>query len=83
LATYDPVLQRGRARLIAQKAEAFYGLGSVDESTKTAIEALTIAQTIGSQKTMNRVKDLHSILEQSRYRKENGVVQLRTMLTTL
>jgi tetratricopeptide (TPR) repeat protein len=83
LAKYDPMLRRGRARLIAQKAEAYYGLELIEESIKTAIEALILAQTIGSQKTMNRVRDLHSLLEQSRYRKEKDVVQLGTMLATL
>ncbi len=83
LATYDPMLRRGRARLIAQKAEAYYGLELIKESIKTAIEALILAQAIGSQKTINRVKDLHSLLELSRYRKEKDVVQLGTMLATL
>lgn len=35
LAKYDPTLRRGRARLIAQQAEAYYGLGLIDKSTKT------------------------------------------------
>ena len=83
LAKYAPTLRRGRARLIAQKAEAYYELGLIGESTEEAVNALTIAKTIGSQKTINRVKVLHSLLEQSRYRKDTGVVQLGTMLTTV
>jgi tetratricopeptide (TPR) repeat protein len=81
LAKYDPTLRRGRARLIAQKAEAFYGLGLIDESTKSAMEALTIAQPIGSQKTIDRVKCLHLLLQQSQYKNEKGVVHLGKMIT--
>jgi len=40
------------------------------------------AQPIGSQKTIDRVKNLHSLLEQSPYRKETGIVHLGTMLAS-
>lgn len=77
---YNPTLLRGRTRLISQKAEAYYGLGFIHESTATAKEAFEIAQPIGSQKTISRVKDLYALLEQSSYRKESCVVQLGTIL---
>lgn len=77
---YNPTLLRGRARLIAQKAEAYYGLGFISESTLAAKEAFEIARLIGSQKTISRVQDLYTLLSQSIYRKENCVVQLGTTL---
>ena len=83
LAKYDPNLRRGRARLIAQKAEACYGLGSIDESTKVAMEALTIAQTIGSQKTIDRIRSLYLLLVQSQYKNETGVIQLGRVINAV
>ena len=82
LNTYAPSLLRGRARLIAQKAEAYYGLGCIDESTLTALEAFNIARSIGSQKTIARVKTLYTSLTQSRYKKESSVAQLGRVLAT-
>ena len=80
LAQYDQTLLRGRARLIAQKSEAYYGLGMIDESAITGKEALTIAQLIGSHKTIARVSHVYTQLAQSPYRKEDSVVQLQTLL---
>ncbi len=56
LTKYDPTFIRGRSRLLAQKAEAYYGLGFIDESAITAEEALTFAQSVGSNKTVARVR---------------------------
>src|ERR1700687_5615071 len=56
LQTYDPALIRGRARLLAQKAEAYYGLGMVDASVMIAEEALVLAHSVGANKTHARVK---------------------------
>jgi hypothetical protein len=76
LNNYTPSLLRGRARLIAQKAEAYYGLGYINESVSTALDAFEIAHTIGSQKTMARVHNLYTQLKQSPYGKERSVLQL-------
>lgn len=82
LSNYDSSLLRGRARLIAQKAEACYGAGDIDESVERAKEAFSIANTIGSQKTLARIKSLYTVLDQSPYRKESSVIQLGTLLAT-
>lgn len=81
LKKYDPSLLRGRARLIAQKAEAYFGLGLIKESTVLAKEAYGIANSIGSQKTISRVKSLYSLLEGSPYREEKSVTQLGAVLS--
>ncbi len=80
LKSYDPSLLRGRARLVAQKAEAYFGLGLVKESTTAAKEAYEIAYPIGSQKTISRIKSLYMLLEDSPYRKEKSVAQLGMVL---
>jgi tetratricopeptide (TPR) repeat protein len=80
LETYNPSLLRGRARLNAQKAEAYFGLGLIDESTTASVEAYEIANSIGSQKTISRIKNLYTLLEGSSYRKEKSVAQLGVML---
>src|SRR5579875_1261141 len=41
LVIYDPALIRGRARLLAQKAEAYYRLGAIEACTASANETLT------------------------------------------
>jgi tetratricopeptide (TPR) repeat protein len=82
LNTYAPFLLRGRARLIAQKAEAYYGLGYIDESVSAAQEAFGLASSIGSQKTIARVKSLSTLLNRSPYRMENSVAQLGRILAT-
>jgi len=81
LAVYSPNLLRGRARLIAQQAEAYFRLGLIDHAAKSAIEALTIASSIKSQKTIMRVRFVYGLLAQSPYRGEKNVVQLQTMLS--
>lgn len=81
LTKYDPTFIRGRARLLAQKAEAYYGLGFIDESAITAEEALTFAQSVGSNKTIARVRGLHSSLRQSQWRKERSIARLGALLS--
>jgi len=59
---YDPTRIRGRARLVAQKAEAYNGLGLIDTSAETAEEALILARSVGSDKTVARIQTLHTTL---------------------
>ncbi len=80
LLTYNHTYVRGRARLIAQKAEAYYGLGLIDMCCLTAEEALTLARSVGSDKTIGRVKQLHAALLESRWRKEVSVARLGALL---
>lgn len=80
LVTYDPALIRGRARLLAQKAEAYYGLGAIEACTASASEALTLGRSAGSGKTIARVRSLHTTLAQSSWGKESGIAQLGEML---
>jgi transcriptional regulator with XRE-family HTH domain len=81
LLTYDPALIRGRARLLAQKAEAYYGLGEVDSSVMIAEEALLLAHAVGASKTHVRVQQLHTALIQSPWRKERSTARLGALLS--
>ena len=81
LTTYDPALIRGRARLLAQKAEAYYGLGYIDETVTIAEEAITLARSIGANKTLARVRILHTDLLQSPWRKERSIARLGAVLS--
>ena len=76
LVIYDPALIRGRARQLAQKAEAYYGLGAIEACTASANEALTLGRSAGSSKTIARVRTLYDHLLQSSWRKESSVTQL-------
>jgi tetratricopeptide (TPR) repeat protein len=82
LTTYDPALIRGRGRLLAQKAEACYGLGILDDCISHALTAVTLARSAGSRKTEDRIKTLHTKLAQSPWRKEQSVSQLEKALST-
>lgn len=87
LKKYSPALTRGRARLIAQKAEAYYGLtetgqkNSLDECVSAAEEALHLARDAGSTKTVSRIQDLYKTLQQSPWKEERGVVRLGDLLS--
>jgi len=81
LITYDPTLIRGRSRLIAQKAEAYYGLGMIEESAKTAEEAFRLADSVGSSKTISRVSKLYMAMTQSSWSNERSVLELGTLLS--
>jgi tetratricopeptide (TPR) repeat protein len=76
LETYDTSLIRGYARLLVQKAEAFFGLGTIDACVHHAQEALSLAKGAGSSKTIARVQSLYGRLQQSHWRKELRVIQL-------
>ncbi len=80
LLKYDPTLIRGRARLIAQKAEALYGLQHITECAMIAEEAFVLANSVGSMKTIARIKILHASLAQSRWKGEPGVARLGALL---
>lgn len=80
LRTYDPTLVRGRARLIAQKAEALYGLQEIAECVVVAEEAIGLANSVGSAKTLSRIKNLHQSLSQSRWKAEPNVARLGALL---
>ena len=81
LNTYDPALIRGRARLIAQKAEAYCGLGMIDDCTTQALTAVSLARSAGSSKTEDRIKTLYNKLIQSSRGKEQSVIQLGQTLS--
>ncbi|HEY4035195.1 MAG TPA: hypothetical protein VGL94_14640 [Ktedonobacteraceae bacterium] len=82
LINYDPTVIRGRARLIAQRAEAYCGLDLIDVGVANAEEALTLARSVGSNKTITRVRDLHTNLTQSSWRKERCIARLGAVLST-
>lgn len=80
LIKYDPTYLRGRARLIAQKAEAYVGMNYLDAGVSSAAEALTLAQAVGSSKTKARIANLHTFLLASRWKNEDTVKQLGVLL---
>ncbi len=80
LKIYDPRGVSGRARLIAMKAEAYLKIGSLDACINNAKEALTLAQTVGLHKIVDRVMKLHAELQQSRWKEEASITQLGQML---
>ncbi|MBV9259441.1 MAG: helix-turn-helix transcriptional regulator [Ktedonobacteraceae bacterium] len=82
LKIYNPTLTPGRARLLARKAEAYYGKGEVGECSSLALEALSLARSVGASNTITRVKNLHASLEQSRWRKEPDVIHLGIALAS-
>lgn len=80
--SYDPALVRGKARAIAQKAEAYYGLGAIYECVAQAKEALILGRAAGSNKTIHRIQKLHATLIQSPVGKEQSITELSEMLIT-
>ncbi len=80
LTTYNPTLTPGRARLLARKAEAYYGLGEIDSCVTLAEEALTLAHSVGASNTITRVRDLHVSLTLSPWKKERSVARLGALL---
>lgn len=83
LIKYNPTFVRGRARLIAQKAEAYYGKGLIDICSATAQESLLLAHSVGSNKTISRVQTLHTNLLLSHWKEEKSVTNLGMLLATL
>ncbi|HEU0001987.1 MAG TPA: helix-turn-helix transcriptional regulator [Ktedonobacteraceae bacterium] len=82
LAHVKPTFIPTRARLTIQKAEAYFGLGEVDFCLNHAEESLIMARSTGSNKTISRVKHLHSSLTQSKWKNERGVSRLGALLAT-
>jgi len=82
LSHVKPTFIPTRARLTIQKAEAYFGLGEIDFCLIHAEESLTMARSTGSNKTISRVKHLHSSLAQSKWKNERGVSRLGALLAT-
>jgi transcriptional regulator with XRE-family HTH domain len=80
LTNYDPTLIRGRARLLVQKAEAYYGLGIIDKCVCNVQDAFTLAHSVGSKKTLDRIQVLHTNLIQSQWGKDRVVTDLSSVL---
>ncbi|MDQ2884673.1 MAG: helix-turn-helix transcriptional regulator [Chloroflexota bacterium] len=80
---YNPTLVRGRARLKAQQAEAYYGLGDIRACCQSATEAWLLARAASSNKTFARLRNLQRDLVVSPQKKEPEVVDLNWVMTTL
>jgi tetratricopeptide (TPR) repeat protein len=80
LTTYDRSLLRAYARILIQKAEAFFGLGTIDACVQYAQEALSYLKDTGAHKTMASVQSLSGRLQHSPWRKEPGVIALALAL---
>jgi len=76
LKIYNPTLTPSRARLLARKAEAYYGLHEIDACTTVATEAVTLSYAVGAKNTLLRVRDLYTTLVQSPWKKEPAVIRL-------
>ncbi|GHO77003.1 hypothetical protein KSD_47740 [Ktedonobacter sp. SOSP1-85] len=81
LKTYNPTLTPGRARLLARKAEAYYGKREIEDCCLIAHEALDLAKAVGASNTITRLQNLHVSLSQSPWKKEPGVIHLGIALT--
>ncbi len=82
LKIYNPTLTPEHARLLARKAEAYYGKKEIVEAASTASEALAMSYAVGASNTISRVKDLYTLMEQSQWRRESAVVHLGMALAT-
>ncbi len=82
LGLQTPIFTLSRAKLLAQKAEACYGLGWIDECAAYAEESLFIARSVGSQRITRRVQKLHTTLFISRWKNEPCVARLGALLAT-
>lgn len=80
--TYDRTQIPTQARLLARKAEAYYGLHRIDECTDTAEEAFILAQSVGASNTLDRIKSLHATLQLSPWNREPGVRRLGALLAS-
>lgn len=81
LKVYDATLVRGRARLIMQRAEAYWKLGEIDSCVFQAQEAYLLASSAGANKTVGQAKHLHTLLLQSSYGKEREVAALGEVIS--
>jgi tetratricopeptide (TPR) repeat protein len=82
LKTYNPTQTPAHARLLARKAEAYYGLHMIDECAITAEEACILAASVGVSHTITRIKSLHTTLALSEWKRETGVRRLGALLAT-
>ena len=80
LASYDPTIVRGRAKLLGHKAKIYFDLGEIDACITTAKEVLLLAQSVGSEKRIAQVKTIHTMLIQSKWKHERGVASLGALL---
>lgn len=80
LTSYNPTLIRGRARLFAQKAEAYFKLGIIDACVDNLKNAYALAQSSGSNKVMDKVKAQYRNLTHSKWRKDRYVTELKNMI---
>jgi len=81
LKSYDATLIRGRARLLIQKAEAYWNLEAMDACVYSTQEAFLLAQSAGASKTMARAKNLHQVLIQSPWGKEREIIALSEIIS--
>ena len=81
LKTYDATLVRGRARLIMQKAEAYWALGQIDACTLHTREAVLLARSAGASRTIERARNLYTTLLQSPHRKDQGIAELSEVIS--
>jgi tetratricopeptide (TPR) repeat protein len=81
LYSYNPILLPDRARFLTRKAEACYGAGKIGECLEVAQEAFAVASSIGQERAIKRVSNLHRTLLQSRWNKEPGMKSLGASLT--
>lgn len=65
LATYNPALTPGRARLIARKAEAYYGLGEIDTCAAYAEETLMLARYFAASAQLLPHKNRHLVFDRA------------------
>lgn len=77
---YDPTQVRARARLLAQKAGAYGKLRALDASVDTARDALLLARSVGSTKTVARVTLLYETLAQTVGKQTPKVAHLGALL---
>ena len=80
LISYNPTLIRGRARLFAQKAEAYFILGIIDACVDNLKKAYALARSSGSSKVMDKVKAQYCNLTHSKWRKDRYVTELKNMI---
>jgi len=80
LKNFNPTQIPAHARLLARKAEAYYGLRLIDECATTAEQSLVLAQSVGASNTITRLKSLHTTLEMSEWKMEPAVRRLGVLL---
>jgi len=82
LKNYNPTQTPAHARLLARKAETYYGLQMIDECVTTVETAFALAESVGASNTIARVNNLHTSLAISVWKNEPGVRRLGALLAT-